>query len=149
MGCIYADLLPTDAQQCQLDSCHNPPINIYLSGTWNQRSERKSLSMSSYLRPHGLYSPWNAPGQYTGVGNLFLLQGIFPIQGSNPGLPHCRRILYQLSHKGSPPKEKPTKKKQLREKLHDFSTLLSLSSISQWERLYGHRIQKSFLLAFI
>ena len=36
-----------------------------------------------------------------GVGSLSLLQGIFPIQGSNPGLPHCRRILYQLSHQGS------------------------------------------------
>ena len=38
----------------------------------------------------------------TGVGSLFLLQGIFPIQESNWGLLHCRRILYQLSHKGSP-----------------------------------------------
>ena len=36
------------------------------------------------------------------VGGLSLLQGVFPTQGSNPGLPHCRRILYQLSHKGSP-----------------------------------------------
>ena len=35
-------------------------------------------------------------------GSLSLLQGIFPTQGSNPGLPHCRWILYQLSHKGSP-----------------------------------------------
>ena len=52
--------------------------------------------------PHGLYSPWNSAGQNTGVGSLSLLQGIFPSQGSNPGLPHCRRILYQLSHKGSP-----------------------------------------------
>ena len=41
--------------------------------------------------------PWNSPGQNTGVGSLSLLQGIFPTQGSNPGLPHCRRILYQLS----------------------------------------------------
>ena len=41
-------------------------------------------------------------GQNTGVGSLSLLQGIFPTQGSNPGLPHCRQILYQLSHKGSP-----------------------------------------------
>ena len=49
-----------------------------------------------------LYSPWNSPGQNTGVGSLFLLQGIFPTQGLNPGFPHCRRILYQLSHKGSP-----------------------------------------------
>ena len=36
------------------------------------------------------------------VGSLSLLQEIFPTQGSNPGLPHCRRILYQLSHMGSP-----------------------------------------------
>ena len=55
--------------------------------------------MSDSLRPHGLYSPWNSPGQNTGVGSLFLLQGIFPTQGSNPGLPHCRWILYQLSCK--------------------------------------------------
>ena len=45
---------------------------------------------------------WNSPGQNTGVGSLSLLQGIFPTQGWNPGLPHCRWILYQLSHKGSP-----------------------------------------------
>ena len=49
---------------------------------------------------HG-YSPWNSLGKNPGVG-YFLLQGIFPTQGSNPGLPYCRQILYQLSHKGSP-----------------------------------------------
>ena len=48
------------------------------------------------------YSPWNSPGQNTGVGSLSFLQGIFPTQGLNPGLPHCGQILYQLSHKGSP-----------------------------------------------
>ena len=64
-------------------------------------SESRSV-MSDSLRPHGLYSPWNSPGQNTGVGSLSLLQGIFPTQGSNPGLPHCRRILYWLSHQGSP-----------------------------------------------
>ena len=63
-------------------------------------SERHSV-MSDFLWPHGLCSPWNSPGQNTGVGSLSLLQGIFPTQGSNPGLPHCRRILYQLSHQGS------------------------------------------------
>ena len=51
------------------------------------------------------YSPWNSPGQNTGVGSLSLLQGIFPTQGSNAGLPHYRWILYQLSHKGSPKTE--------------------------------------------
>ena len=49
-----------------------------------------------------IYSPWNSPGQDTGVSSLSLLQGISPTQGSNPGIPHCRWILYQLSHKGSP-----------------------------------------------
>ena len=57
--------------------------------------------MSDSLQPHELYSPWNSPGQNTGVGSLSLLQGIFPTQGSNPGLPPCGQILYQLSHKGS------------------------------------------------
>ena len=51
-----------------------------------------------------LDSPWSSPGQNTGVGSLSLLQGIFPTQGSNPGLLHCRQILYQLSHKRSPSK---------------------------------------------
>ena len=48
------------------------------------------------------YSPWNSPGQDTGVGSLSLLQEIFPTQGLNPGLLHCRQVLYQLSHTGSP-----------------------------------------------
>ena len=58
--------------------------------------------VSDSLRPHGLYSPWNPPGQNTGVGSRPLLQGIFPTQGSNSGLPRCRWILYQLSHQWSP-----------------------------------------------
>ena len=58
--------------------------------------------VSDSLWPHGLYSPWNSPSQNTGVGSLSLLQGIFPTQGSNPGLLHCRWILYQLNHKRSP-----------------------------------------------
>ena len=57
-------------------------------------SESHSVASSS-LR---LYSPWNSPGQNTGVGGLSLLQGIFPTQGLNPGLLHYRWILYQLSH---------------------------------------------------
>ena len=46
-------------------------------------------------------SSWNSQ-QNTGEGRLSLLQEIFPTQGSNPGLPHCRRILYHISRKGSP-----------------------------------------------
>ena len=65
------------------------------------KSESRSV-VSDSLWPHGLYNPWDSPGQNTGVGRLPLLQGIFPTQGSNPGLLHCRQILYQLSSKGSP-----------------------------------------------
>ena len=52
--------------------------------------------------PMGLYSPWNSPGQNTGVSSFSLLQGISPTQGLKPGLLHCRQILYELSHQGSP-----------------------------------------------
>ena len=73
----------------------------------SSESESRSV-VSDSLQPHGPYSPWNSPGQNTGVGSLSLLQGIVPgivpTQGSNPGLLHCRCILYQLSHKGSPRK---------------------------------------------
>ena len=58
--------------------------------------------MSDSLWPHGLYSPWNSPGQNTGVGNFSLFQGTFPTQGSNQGFLHCRQILYQLSYWESP-----------------------------------------------
>ena len=58
--------------------------------------------MSDSLWPHGLYSPCKSPGQNTGVGSLSLFQGIFPTQGSNPGPPHYRWILYQPSLEGSP-----------------------------------------------
>ena len=64
-------------------------------------SESHSV-MSNSLRPCGLYSPWTSSGQNTGMGSLSLFQGIFPTQGLKPGLPHCRQILYQLSHQGNP-----------------------------------------------
>ena len=51
----------------------------------------------THCGPHGLYNLWNSPGQNNVVHRLFLLQGIFPTQGLNPGLLHCRWILYQLS----------------------------------------------------
>ena len=68
-----------------------------------EMSESESHSVVFHsLRPHGLYSLWNSPGQNTGVGSLSILRRIFPTQGWNPGLPHCGWILYQLSHKGNP-----------------------------------------------
>ena len=72
------------------------------------KSESVSHSVvSSALWPHGLQParllcPWDSPGKSAGVGCHALSQGIFPTQGLNPGLPHCRWILYHLSHQGSP-----------------------------------------------
>ena len=81
----------------------------------------KSSSLMSLVLADGFFTTsttWEAPAIWRvhseGTGwvsskfpcgsniNLSLLQGIFPTQGSNPGLPHCRWILYQLSHQGSP-----------------------------------------------
>ena len=73
-------------------------INLYLQK--RKWSESHSV-MSDSLWPCGLQSPWNSPGQNTGVGSLSLLQGSLLTQGLNPDLPHCRWILYQLSHHGS------------------------------------------------
>ena len=53
-------------------------------------------------KPTTLLHPWDFPGKSTGMGCHCLLQRIFPTQGSNPGLPHCRQMLYHLSHQGSP-----------------------------------------------
>ena len=72
--------------------------------------ESESVShsvVSDSLQPHGvqptrLLCPWNSPGRDTGVGSHSLLQGIFPTQESNPGLPHCRQILYCLSNQETP-----------------------------------------------
>ena len=51
--------------------------------------------------PPGSSVHGSSPGKNTGVGCHFLLQGIFPTQGSNPGLPHYRQTLYHLSHQES------------------------------------------------
>ena len=62
--------------------------------------ESESCSLVSYLLwPYGLYSSWNSPGQNTGVDRCFLLQGIFPTQGSHPTL--------QANSLAAEPTEKP------------------------------------------
>ena len=88
IGTIYSDKI-----------CFNSIL--YLHSIWRMRMSKSRSVVSNSLPAHGLCSPWNSPGQTTGVGCHFLLQGIFPTQGPNPGLRHCRWILYQLSHKGS------------------------------------------------
>ena len=63
-------------------------------------------------------SPWNSPGQNTGVGSLPILQGIFPTQGSNPGLLHRRQILSRLSHQGSPHLLRGVAKKEIEKRIY-------------------------------
>jgi len=98
----------------------------------NQRlfkvKETESHSVvSDSLRPRGLCSLRNSPGQNTAVGSHSLLQGIFPTQGPNPGLLHCRQILHQLSHQGSP------KVIQNPLKYHSENNLYSMQMKCQWE----------------
>ena len=103
------------------------------------KSESRSL-VSDTLRPHALYSPWNSPGQNTGVGSLSLLQGIFPTQRLNPGLLHCRRILYQLSHKGSPLHSKGTYKQN---KKTAYRMGENICKWCNWQRLNLQSIQRA------
>ena len=96
-NCLQISILSTPWRQIWIELNFSPPALP------SEECESESCSvLSDSLWPHRLYSPWNSPGQNTGLGSLSLLQGIFPTQGSNPGLLHCRQILYQLSHKGSP-----------------------------------------------
>ena len=81
------------------DQIHTSYVS-YMAGGFSTTSatrEWMSLSCSDSVTP--LYSLWNSPRQNTGVGSLSLLQRIFPTQGLNPGLLHCRQILYHLSHR--------------------------------------------------
>ena len=76
----------------ELPGNHQPVCKTILALKQTYKKSRSVVSDS--LWPHRLYSPWNSPGQNTQVGSLSLLQGIFPNQGLNQGLPHCRQILY-------------------------------------------------------
>ena len=63
---------------------------------------RVQLFATLWTVAHRLLCPWNSPGKNTGVSSHSLLQRIFLTQGLNPGLLHCRQIVYCLSHQGSP-----------------------------------------------
>ena len=71
------------AHESEIESCSLLPESLQPSG----------------LQPANLLCPWSSPGTNTGVGCHFLLQGIFPTQGLNQGLPHCSQILYTLQRK--------------------------------------------------
>ena len=89
-----------DTCECMAEflPCSSETITVLLIGY--SESESRSV-VSNSLWPHGLYSPWSSPGQNAGVGSLSLFQGIFPTQGSKPGLLNCRRIVCRLSHNHS------------------------------------------------
>ena len=72
--------------------------SIISSGLLKVGESESGSIVSDSLQPHRLYNPWNSLDQNTGLDSLSLLQGIFPTQGLNLGLPHCRWILYQLSY---------------------------------------------------
>ena len=91
--------LPEMVLLCKKDILFRLSFNLFQTEDQVNIWSGSCSVVSDSLRPHGRYSPWNSPVQNTGVGSLSLLQGIFPTYGSNPGLPHCRRILYQLSHR--------------------------------------------------
>ena len=91
----YVGLKLKKTEKCKNSNSHQHKTQTH-QVTWSHSVVSNSLS------PHELYNAWNSPGQNSGVSSRSLLQGIFPTQGSNPGLPHCMMILYQLSHKGSP-----------------------------------------------
>ena len=82
-----------------------PVAKIFFCFTWVWNSSPQSVC-SEFLwmsvKVAQSCPTLNSPGQNTGMGSSSLLQGIFPTQELNPSLPHCRRILYQLSHQGSP-----------------------------------------------
>ena len=59
---------------------------------------RVRLFATLWTEAYQLLRPWGFPGKSTGVGCHFLLQEIFPTQGLNPGLLHCRQMLYCFSH---------------------------------------------------
>ena len=69
---------------------------------WKVRVKLSGSSWPRGLQPTRLLCPWDFPGKSSEVGCHALLQGIFPTQGSNLGLPHCRQILHQLSDQANP-----------------------------------------------
>ena len=113
---IHVNVWQKPLQYCKVISLQIIKINgkkIFLRKKKKLREKKKETKrmdcesescsvMSNSLQPQGLHNPWNSPGQNTGASSISLLQGIFPTQGLNPGLPHCGQMLYQLSHKGSP-----------------------------------------------
>ena len=87
-----------------------------------------TLCDSMDCSPPGLLCPWDSPGKNIGVGSHSLLQGIFPTYRLNPGLLHCKQILYLLSHQGNSRKK--------RWKQHGSLMILKLLNNQIWRVAY-------------
>ena len=104
---LITQLLFPKQSQIQLSCMIKHSYNLSISPKYRLNSVLICSVMSDSQRPHGLWParflcPWDSPGKNTEVGCHALLQRMFRTQGSNPGLPHGRWILYHLSHQGSP-----------------------------------------------
>ena len=84
--------------QCSFTRPFSLHLNLGFPWKWKSLSHVPLFALPWIVYPGRLLHAWNSPGKSTGVGCHFLLQMIFPIQGSNPGLLHCRQILSQLSN---------------------------------------------------
>ena len=116
MGChsLLRGIFPTQGSNPGLSRRRQILYCLSHQGSPSHKSKAKQIRsvVSDSLRPHGLrptrlLCPWGFPGKGTGVSSHFLLQGIFPTQGLNPGVLHCRQTLYPLSPQGSPPHGDP------------------------------------------
>ena len=85
------------------DPTHHRAAKSTCHNSWSEVKEwsHSVVYDSATPWPARLFRPWDFPGKNTGVGCHFLLQGIFPTQGSNLGLLHCRQTLHHLSHQES------------------------------------------------
>ena len=109
VGChfLLQGIFPTQGLNPGLSHCRQMLYHLSHQGSPKMSCCCQDASVvSDSVRPHGLQPTrllhlWDSPGKNNGVDCHFLLQGIFPTQGSNPGLPHCRQMLYRLSHQGS------------------------------------------------
>ena len=104
-------IVPAPTSTCGIDSFlwdYTPfPPSVDPTHLWRDYLQVKLLShvwlfVTPWTVAHRILHLWNFLGKSTGVGCHFLLQGIFPTQGSNLGLQHCRQMLYPLSHQGIP-----------------------------------------------
>ena len=105
---------------------------------WSQSEVAQSCPTLRDPMDTRLLRPWDFLGKSTGVGCHFLLQGIFPTQGLNPGLPHYRQTLYRLSQQGSQ-KDSINSREKYEGKLMKHVVFLG------WKKYLTHYVLNSYL----